>query len=105
MTKKGSGKNTRRTATYSLSDAGDTWHHVAGTYNKTNGEQKLYVDGLLVNTKYHPHGNTIVPLTYYPDMRIGYSRVDNRYFKGTIDDVRLYNRALSEEEVQDLYSH
>ena len=105
VSKKGNGIRTRRTATYTFSDSIGNWHHVAGSYNKTTGEQKLYVDGLLVDTKKHPAGNTIVPLTYYPDMRIGYSRVDNGYFNGTLDDVRLYNRTLSDQEVQDLYNH
>ncbi|MFN3533345.1 MAG: LamG-like jellyroll fold domain-containing protein [Candidatus Brocadia sp.] len=37
-------------------------------------------------------------------MRIGYSAVNSGYFNGVIDDVRLYNRVLSEQEVQDLYN-
>jgi hypothetical protein len=28
-----------------------------------------------------------------------------RYFNGTLDDIRIYNRALSEEEVQQLYTY
>ncbi|WP_285442656.1 LamG-like jellyroll fold domain-containing protein [Candidatus Brocadia sp. AMX2] len=70
----------------------------------TTGEQRLYVGGLLVDTKFHPAGNTIVPSTSYADMRIGYSRVNNGYFNGKIDEVRLYNKPLSDQEVQDLYN-
>ena len=29
------------------------WYHVAGVYNKTTGEQKLYIDWQLVNTQTH----------------------------------------------------
>jgi YD repeat-containing protein len=81
-----------------------SWYHVAGTYETATGEQKLYVNGRLVNTQTHPAGNTIVPLTRYADMRIGYSRYRSGYFSGVIDDVRLYDRALTDREVQDVYA-
>lgn len=79
------------------------WYHIAGTYNKATGEQKLYVNGQLAGLQIHPAGNTVVPLTYFSDMKIGMSGYKG-YFNGKIDDVRLYNRALSNQEVQDLYS-
>ena len=103
-TQDGSGNKTRKAAKKKLVNSVGAWYHAACTYNKTSGEQKLYVDGQLVNTQTHPAGNIVVPLTYYSDMRIGYSRVNNGYFNGTIDDIRLYNRALSDQEIQDLYS-
>jgi hypothetical protein len=103
VTQDGSGNRTERTATRNLINSISSWYHVAGTYNKTTGEQKLYVNGQLVNTRTHPLGNTIVPLTFYPDMRIGFSR-SNGYFNGIIDDVRIYNRALSNKEVLDMFT-
>ncbi|KXK25427.1 MAG: hypothetical protein UZ01_03358 [Candidatus Brocadia sinica] len=104
VTQDGNGKKTQKTAVKDLSNSVGKWYHVAGTYNKTTGEQRLYVGGLLVDTKFHPAGNTIVPSTSYADMRIGYSRVNNGYFNGKIDEVRLYNKPLSDQEVQDLYN-
>jgi hypothetical protein len=103
VTQDGSGNRTERTATMNLINSISSWYHVASTYNKTTGEQKLYVNGQLVNTQSHPAGNTVVPLTTYSDMRIGFSRF-NGYFNGIIDDVRLYNRVLSDLEVVDLYT-
>ena len=82
-----------------------SWYHATGTYNKTTGEQRLYVNGQLVNTQTHPVGNTIVPLTYYSDMRMGYSRVNAGYFNGVLDDVQLYKRALTDQEVLDIYNN
>jgi len=41
-----------------------------------------------------------MPRTSYSDMRIGYSRVNAGYFNGIIDEVRLYRRALSDQEIQ-----
>jgi len=99
-----SGSKTMKIARYNLVNSVSIWYHVAGTYNKTSGEQKLYADGQLVDTQTHPADNTIVPLTFYSDMRIGYSRVNNGYFNGTIDDVRLYNHTLSDQEILDLFN-
>ena len=36
-------------------------------------------------------------------MLIGDSRFNARYFKGKIDDIRIFNRVLSENEIQALY--
>ena len=69
----------------------------------TTGVQRLYINGELVHTATHPAGNTVVPLTFYPDMRIGHSRVNVGYFNGAIDDVRLYNLPLSDQEIHTLY--
>ncbi|MFN3533381.1 MAG: LamG domain-containing protein, partial [Candidatus Brocadia sp.] len=105
VTQNSSGIRTFNRATYAFSNSVDNWHHVVGTYNKATGEQRLYVNGQHVSTVNHPAGNTIVPLTAYSDMRIGYSRVNNGYFFGIIDDVRLYNRSLSNQEVQDIFNN
>ncbi|KXK30711.1 MAG: hypothetical protein UZ01_01223 [Candidatus Brocadia sinica] len=104
VTQDGNGNKTQKTAVKDLGNSVGRWYHVAGTYSKATGEQRLYVDGLLVDTKFHPAGNTIVPLTSYADMRIGYSRVNNGYFNGKIDEVYLYNKPLSNQEVQDMYN-
>ncbi|HBE03868.1 MAG TPA: hypothetical protein DC049_15545, partial [Spirochaetia bacterium] len=96
------GTNSFQTAVYTFPDSRGAWHHVAATYN-TNGEQKLYINGSLKDTRNHPAGNVIVPLAGYPDMRIGYSRVNNGYFSGMIDDVRVYNYPLNGSEISNLF--
>ncbi|OOP56248.1 MAG: hypothetical protein AYP45_10060 [Candidatus Brocadia carolinensis] len=105
VTQDGSGVRTMRTAQWNLGNSVGRWHHLAGTYSKATGKQRLYVNGVLVNTQTHPAGNTIVPLTKYPDMRIGFSRVNAGYFKGVIDDARIYSRALTYREVRDVYNN
>ncbi len=37
------------------------------------------------------------------DVYIGVRSNQQYYFNGTIDDVRIYNKALSDEEIQQLY--
>lgn len=105
VTQDGSGNRTQGIANSNLGNSVGSWFHAAGTYNKTTGEQRLYVNGQLVNTQTHPAGNTIVPQTYYPSMRIGYSAVNSGFFNGIIDEVQLYSRSLSSQEVSDLYSN
>ncbi len=73
------------------------WHFVTGVFNGT--QVIAYRDGVAgapVSWAYPPGANTI-PFT------IG-SRGGSNLFPGIIDDVRLYNRALSSAEVQALYN-
>ncbi len=79
--------------------ADDRWHHVIGTYDGST--ISVYVDGVLDDSK-STSGNSVVNGT---EVWIGgNSQDDNRWFTGTMDDVRLYNRALSMEEVVALYA-
>ena len=77
-------------------DVGE-WHHVVGTYD--GKEMKIYVDGKLEATSGVQSG-----AINYPDrvfFSIGAYKDDNEDFvhTGLLDEVRLYNRALSEKEV------
>ncbi|MFO0793479.1 MAG: LamG domain-containing protein [Candidatus Brocadiaceae bacterium] len=104
VTKNASGTRVLKTAKANLVNSVGSWFHAVGVYNKNTGEQKLSINGQLVNTQFHPAGNTIVPMTIYADIKIGYSRVNKGFFNGTIDEVHFYNRALSSQEVLDLYN-
>lgn len=72
------------------------WAHVAGTWDGQN--LKLYVNGTLVRTV----ARTGPILTSSDPLRIGGTAVfgGNQYVDGTIDEVRVYNRALTAQEVQ-----
>jgi hypothetical protein len=71
----------------------NTWTHLAATYDGVTF--KLYVNGVLVRTT--TASGTI--FTSNDALRIGGNAVWGEYFKGMIDDVRVYNRALSATEV------
>ena len=83
------------------------WHHIAATYDSAN--MQLYVDGHPWGKPMHETG-TIVPMLPNSFVAIGSEDgrttcpgcVANRYFKGLIDDVAIFNRALSAEEIQAL---
>lgn len=79
----------------------DDWHHVAGTYN--GSELKTFIDGGLNATT--AHVGDIDSSTN--NLTIGTnSEEDGRYYEGSIDEVRIYNRALTDGEIlyiADLY--
>ena len=77
----------------------NNWHHVVGV-RESDGTGRIYIDGSLDSSQYKPP-RTLANLIVYvgADMR---DRKD--YFSGLIDEVRIYNRALSGQEVLDLYN-
>jgi len=82
------------------------WHHVAATYDGV--EAKVYLDGWPVGKPGHKVGE--LKHTDY-DLTIGANRSnpDGAYgeigasFNGLMDDVMMFNRALSDDEIQTLF--
>lgn len=80
-------------------DAMTGWVHLVGTYD--GSEMKIYINGSLDNVK----ALTGPISTANNPLYIGKRQNDyERYFNGSIDDVRIYDRALSPEEIQELYA-
>ncbi|MGA2092954.1 MAG: LamG-like jellyroll fold domain-containing protein, partial [Sedimentisphaerales bacterium] len=73
------------------------WQHVAVTLG--GGQVKFYKDGILNKTV--TQSGTFGILNDEP-VRIG-ARKDGLYFYGSIDDVRIYNRALTAAEIASVY--
>ncbi|HEX5988995.1 MAG TPA: LamG-like jellyroll fold domain-containing protein [Solirubrobacterales bacterium] len=71
----------------------NAWSHLASTYDGTN--LRFYLNGALVTTK---ATSGAMPNTANP-LRIGGNAVWGEYFGGLIDEVRVYNRALSASEI------
>ena len=71
------------------------WYHVVATYDGTN--QKIYVNGVLENTR-GSAGYRAPSIT----TKIARRGQGTNFINGTLDDVRIYNRALSAAEVQSL---
>ncbi|MDE0015386.1 MAG: LamG domain-containing protein [Candidatus Poribacteria bacterium] len=72
------------------------WHHVAGTYD--GSDFKLYLDGA-VDAQVAPGTK---PDTHDNFLFIGGCDIGNYWMTGSIDEVVLYERALSENELNEL---
>ena len=71
------------------------WHHMTGTFD--GSELKLYLDGQLEATT--AFSGTIGTATH--SLTIGEnSQATGRYFNGVLDDARIYNHAMTQEEIQ-----
>lgn len=85
------------------------WYHVACTFNKITGEVKLYLNGNLeANTYASPNSGLHFPGgSFYKIFSIGNipSGVGYNGFKGFIDQVLVYTRALTSTEVLDIYNN
>jgi hypothetical protein len=79
------------------------WHHVVGMRDGTT--LNVYIDGILDGTNSVPAGYDLSGTSQH-DVHIGAitDHTNNslrKYFReGAIDDVRIYNRALTEQEIQ-----
>jgi prepilin-type N-terminal cleavage/methylation domain-containing protein len=75
------------------------WVYAVGTADGTTA--RAFVNGNEVASI--PAGNTYIGYSS-PDILIGGNSSHFGYFKGLIDDVRIYNRALSAAEIQAMYN-
>jgi len=87
----------------------DEWHHVVGILNRDTQLLNLYVDGVIVNSESSKSVGAITddrnsPLEIGRHFRRSWAS-SAEYFEGTIDEVRFYNRALSDKEVLELYEY
>lgn len=76
----------------------DAWHHITGIYSGASNKVTLYVDGVVQATTGARSASVVVAA----DIIIGGS-AGAYSFAGSIDDVRLYNRALTTDDIDSLY--
>lgn len=90
---------------------GDQWHHIVATWTSEDsdvggdGTIRVYVDGALAIDSYMMGFTTwggrllqTVPFSFGEDTVVG-----DRWFAGDIDEVFVYDRALSDSEIYTLY--
>jgi len=75
----------------------NNWHHVAAIYDRSY--IRIYVNGREVKNK----AISDQLLTYTQPLEIGRRIACPYCFNGAIDEVRIYNKALSSDEVLNLY--
>lgn len=79
----------------------NSWHHVVSVFDGSWNVSKLYLDGALINQV-----TTTGTLTTFTKFFMGSHDLTClcEWFKGSLDDIRIYNRALSSTEVTALYN-
>ena len=75
------------------------WTHLVATHN-SSGVRNIYINGISVDNDNVGTGITAVGTA---NLFIGSAQGTSEYFNGTIDEVRIYNRALSPAEILFLY--
>ncbi|MDX2047193.1 MAG: LamG domain-containing protein [Chitinophagaceae bacterium] len=74
------------------------WNYVVGTFD--GSVQKLYLNGKLVGQQ----NLSGVEMCSGDPVRLGiWWKDDPLFFNGKLDEVRIYNRALTEDEIKKLY--
>jgi hypothetical protein len=76
------------------------WYQVFFVWDKSANNVKGYIDGSLKFDRQ----NISWPASL-PNMAIGAGFNTSRFWKGRIDEVAIWNRALSEGEIRDIYDY
>jgi RHS repeat-associated protein len=87
-------------ANCSVSDGYTAWRHLVLTWEKQDsGKVRLYLDGSMIGEWSHPG----LAFKFSTLLRLGGRYDTSCKFTGDMDDVRIYNRALSAAEVRETY--
>ncbi len=76
----------------------NTWYHLCATYHGATRSAVIYING-------RPHGSKTLaaPLTSAANVVLGHDFDHARKLPGLLDEVRIYTRALSQEEISRHY--
>jgi hypothetical protein len=81
------------------------WHHIAGSFSASTGLIKIYVDGVLKESKSITGSALKVSNNASGVFEIGRfsnKSSSNQYFKGDIDEVRVFNSFLTDDQIQQM---
>ena len=79
----------------------DKWYHIVGTYD--GSDMKIYVNGTLENSKSITGNIETSSYKLFFGVRAVNNVPTNMFFNGVIDEVKIYNQALSTSEVVSHY--
>jgi len=96
-----SGNSIRNDSNLSVSD--NNWVHTAVSYSAVTDEVKHYINGVLDNDTSLSSADSLKDTTV--PLIIGASQGGTTtLFNGNMDDIRIYDRALSDQEIHQLYN-
>ena len=73
------------------------WYHTVITYDGTT--VKSYLNGVYIGSK-----NTTLNTTATTNINVGCRNNNSAYFLGKLDDIGVWNRALTQQEITNLYN-
>jgi len=82
------------------------WYHAVGVFDPANDLMSLYVNGKRVEIRQVSELGLVSIMGSTNNFGIGENTVGGNFrtFNGTIDEVAIWNRALSGDEIQNLYN-
>jgi len=92
------GLSTNENVTSTISLTAGNWYHIVGVYDSTNTKLKIFVNG--IKTEVTASGSATDTNDIFS---IGAEGSNGQYFDGLIDDVAIFNRALTDAEIQEIY--
>ena len=95
-------KSTQDTGPYAAK-ADETWHHYATTFDGDSREFNTFVDGELTSSIIHPNASFEFQSDQTDYEFGGYTGAENRFISGYLDEARLYDRALTQGDVLELF--
>ncbi len=78
----------------------NTWYHVAVTFDDASDTAQLFVNGVLEHARSH---TSTITANDYP-LGIGRDGRHGDTFTGRIDNVRIYDRVLTSDEIEELFN-
>ena len=90
------------TAVTANCDIPSAWTDFTVSYDNVSRKLKMYVDGTLVGEK----SDVILDVKKMDALHVGYQTIDKNgekkttYFQGMMDDIQIFNRTLSDDEVR-----
>jgi hypothetical protein len=76
----------------------DQWVHIAFTYEQTTKKRKIYINGIL-------DSQDVATADYGGHDPLYIGNYDNRYFKGIIDEMRIWNHCRSKSQLDMFRDH
>jgi hypothetical protein len=95
------------TNSYWSSSAADleigNWYHVVAVHSGEGDIERIYVDGVKISEKIGEEKDAYNSGTFFLGVDAVYRK--KYYYKGMLDEFRIYNRALTEKEVKELFKY
>ena len=92
----------------SLTYLDNQWHHIAGVFSGITGsinssQFQIYIDGVLASQSIYTTGFGSAPINNLTNIVIGAHHAWSTTFNGKLDDIGIWNRALTATEVANLF--